>query len=88
MDGVGGLFVQLHHKKDDRDIGGIPFCISGCNDLQFMDTKGISFLAGDVGTIEDDVREQPVLWRIFGICGGVLCGDNHAFCCDLLGAGN
>ena len=77
MDGAGGLFVQLHHKKDDRDIGGIFFCISGCNDLQFMDTKGVPFLAGDVGTIEGDVREQPVLWRIFGICGVVLCSDNH-----------
>ena len=47
MDGVGGLFVQLYHKKDDRDIGGIILCIFGCDDLQFMDTQGISFLTGD-----------------------------------------
>lgn len=88
MDGVGGLFVQLYHKKDDRDIGGIILCIFGCDDLQFMDTQGISFLTGDVGTIEGDVREQLILWRIFEICGGVLCGDNHVFYSNMLGTGN
>lgn len=88
MDGVGGLFVQLYHKKDDRDIGGIILCIFGCDDLQFMDTQGISFLTGDVGTIEGDVREQLILWRIFAICGGVLCGDNHVFYSNMLGTGN
>lgn len=88
MDGVGGLFVQLYHKKDDRDIGGITLCIFGCDDLQFMDTQGISFLTGDVGTIEGDVREQLILWRIFAICGGVLCGDNHVFYSNMLGTGN
>lgn len=88
MDGVGGLFVQLYHKKDDRDIGGITLCIFGCDDLQFMDTQGISFLTSDVGTIEGDVREQLILWRIFAICGGVLCGDNHVFYSNMLGTGN
>lgn len=88
MDGVGGLFVQLYHKKDDRDIGGIILCIFGCDDLQFMDTQGISFLTSDVGTIEGDVREQLILWRIFAICGGVLCGDNHVFYSNMLGTGN
>lgn len=88
LDGVGGLFVQLYHKKDDRDIGGITLCIFGCDDLQFMDTQGISFLTSDVGTIEGDVREQLILWRIFAICGGVLCGDNHVFYSNMLGTGN
>lgn len=88
LDGVGGLFVQLYHKKDDRDIGGIILCIFGCDDLQFMDTQGISFLTSDVGTIEGDVREQLILWRIFAICGGVLCGDNHVFYSNMLGTGN
>ena len=53
-----------------------------------MDTQGISFLTSDVGTIEGDVREQLILWRIFEICGGVLCGDNHVFYCNMLGTGN
>ena len=88
MDGVGGLFVQFYYKKDDRDIGGITFCVFGCDDLQFMDTQGISLLTSDVGTIEGDVREQLILWRIFEICGGVLCGDNHVFYCNMLGTGN
>jgi ABC-2 type transport system ATP-binding protein len=88
MDGVGGLFVQLYHKKDDRNIGGITLCIFGCDDLQFMGTQGISFLTGDVGTIEGDVREQLILWRIFEICGGVLWSDNHVFYCNMPGTGN
>lgn len=60
----------------------------GCDDLQFMDTQSISFLTGDVGTTEGDVREQLIPWRIFEICGGVLCGDNHVFYCNMLGTGN